>query len=84
MEQGQITALEANFDHHKKLNLRFHIDFIIILCLYKAQGQGQIPPEDNISMLLIQSFCYFDHLVKFHHETPNSKEIKAKTHFFVC
>ena len=54
----------------------------MILYMYIAPGQGQITSDDNISML-IKSFCYFNHFLKFHHDTPNSKEMGGQKPFFV-
>ena len=51
----------------------------MILYMYIAPGQGQITSDDKISML-IKSFCYFDNCVKFHHDTPNSKETGGQNH----
>ena len=52
----------------------------MILNTYIAPGQGQITSDDKISML-IKSFCYFDHLVKFHYDTPNSKGTRGQKPF---
>ena len=41
----------------------------MILNMYIAPGQGQITSDDKIATL-IKSFCYFDHFVQFHHDTP--------------
>ena len=49
--------------------------------MYIAPGQGQITSDDKMSML-IKRFCYFRHFVKFHHDTPNSKETGGHQPFF--
>ena len=54
----------------------------MILYMYVALGQGQITSDDKI-FKLIYSFCYFDHFVKSHHDTPNSKGTRGQKPFLV-
>ena len=48
-----------------------------------AQGQGQITTADKIPKV-IESFFYFDHFEKFHHDALNSKGSRGKLENCVC
>ena len=53
----------------------------MLLYMIIAPGQGQIISDDKISKQIL-SFCYFNHFMKFQHDTLNSKGTRGQIQFF--